>query len=156
MTSPYGPPQGYQPPAQLQPAQPPPAQPNLGVISVILSAVALGTALLIGFIVVLVLIGAEDSDGAEDPDASGSGGGVTVTGQLDAKPTGILTGDALVKELTATLEATGSTVERLQCPDTPTVGQGVVTVCHGSVDYEPWALTVFFETDAGAYTVDFV
>lgn len=158
----YQPPQGYQPPpgfvlmpshaAQAAPPAPDTGRLRLPVVSLIVAAAALVAVLVlavVGFAAMFALA-------ADVEDSSSGGGSIPVTGQLDQAPTGPLTGAVLVGELTATLKDGGSTVKDLRCPDTPSVRQGVVTVCHGTVDDESWALTVFFENTDGAYTVDFV
>ena len=39
----------------------------------------------------------------------------------------------------------GGDVSGMACPQTPSVGQGVVTVCHGSNQRSTWAVVVYFE-----------
>ena len=35
-------------------------------------------------------------------------------------------------------------------------GKGVVSVCHGTVDDEDWAVVVFFEDNDGRYTLNLI
>jgi len=51
------------------------------------------------------------------------------------------------------IEQDGGVVAGLRCPNTPLVGQGVVTVCHGTIDGGDRAVVVFFESKQGTFTL---
>jgi hypothetical protein len=80
-------------------------------------------------------------------------GGEPLTGQLSAPPAGPVTGDTLAKAVTDRITQDGGDVSRMDCPRTPKVGQGVVTVCHGVVDSTDWAIVVLFEDEDGRFTL---
>jgi hypothetical protein len=83
----------------------------------------------------------------------GSGGG-PLTGRLPAVTPGApLPGTALEKEVSARVGEDGGQVGRVTCPETRTIAQGAVTVCHASVDGADWAIVVFFEDAQGTYTL---
>ena len=42
----------------------------------------------------------------------------------------------------------------MDCPDTRKVGQGVVTVCHGQIEGDDWAVIVYFEDELGSFTLN--
>jgi hypothetical protein len=44
----------------------------------------------------------------------------------------------------------------LSCPATPSVAQGVVSVCHATIDGDPRAVVVLFEDNAGSFTLDLI
>ena len=64
-----------------------------------------------------------------------------------------VTDEALQKALGIALDDDGSSVDTLVCPVRSQVGQGLVTVCHGSVDGLDWTGVVVFEDDAGSFIV---
>lgn len=133
-TSPPGPP-GYPGYAPAPPRSP------LPLISLITSLVALGG--------VLVLAAWLAVSGALFGPELGP-----LTGQLsDLSPGSTVRGADLEAELTTIIRADGGEVSEMRCPDTPTVGQGVVTVCHGSISGDPWAVIVFFEDSQGRFTL---
>lgn len=77
-----------------------------------------------------------------------------LTGQLRNTSSGsTIQGADLETELTAIIRADGGEVSEMRCPDTPSVGQGVVTVCHGSISGAPWAVVVYFEDSQGRFTL---
>lgn len=118
---------------------PPPSKSVLPVISLVVSACAP-----IGVIGLAVAFGASG--------AFGAGGQAPLTGQLSSAPVGALRGDALVRNLTSVINDDGGDVSDLRCPDTPTVQQGVVTVCHGTISGGAWAVAVFFDDSQGRFT----
>jgi hypothetical protein len=62
--------------------------------------------------------------------------------------------DAVLRDaITAALEDEGSTADELTCPAESKVGQGLVTVCHGSVDGFDWTGIVVFEDADGTFVV---
>lgn len=63
-------------------------------------------------------------------------------------------GPELEKALTSTIEADGSLVGEMVCPARSQVGQGLVSVCHGSVDDWDWTGVVVFEDDTGTFIVN--
>ena len=84
--------------------------------------------------------------------AFAGGGNAPLTGQLTSAPTGTLRGADLVDQLTDVIRSDGGDVGDLRCPDTPSVAQGVVTVCHGTISGGAWAVAVFFEDGQGRFT----
>ena len=134
--------------ASLPPAQPGypvhgPSHPTspLALISLIISIVALAGVL--GLAAWLAVSGAFFGPG-QGP----------LTGQLQRLSSGsAVRGADLETELTALIGDDGGEVTDMRCPDTPSVGQGVVTVCHGSISGDPWAVIVFFEDSAGRFTL---
>jgi len=63
-------------------------------------------------------------------------------------------GPELEKALTSTIEDDGSYVGEIECPARSAVGQGLVSVCHGSVDDWDWTGVVVFEDDLGNFIVN--
>lgn len=132
------------------PAQPgypvrvPPTTPSrspLPLISLIISLVALAGVL--GLAAWLAVSGA----------LAGPGQG-PLTGQLrDLSPGSTVPGADLETDLTTIIDADGGEVREMRCPDTPSIRQGVVTVCHGSISGDPWAVVVFFEDAEGRFTL---
>jgi hypothetical protein len=81
----------------------------------------------------------------------------TLTGHvLAAPPAAVLPGSTLATVVTDVIEEDGAYVTEMRCPATPRVIQGVVTVCHGTIDDEDWAVVVFFENERGAFTLQLV
>lgn len=111
----------------------------LPVVSLVVSALAL-----IGVVGLAAALGASG--------AFGAGGQAPLTGQLSSEPVGTLRGDALVRDLTGVINDDGGDVSDLRCPDTPSVQQGVVTVCHGTISGGAWAVAVFFDDSQGRFT----
>lgn len=132
----------YQPayvPTTPPPLAPPPAKSVLPAISLVVSALAL-----IGVIGLAVALGAAGVFGA--------GGQAPLTGQLSSAPVSALRGDALARDLTGVINDDGGDVSDLRCPDTPSVRQGVVSVCHGTISGGAWAVAVFFDDSQGRFT----
>lgn len=79
---------------------------------------------------------------------------MSLTGTVERVATnGALAGPDLKAAVQARIEDDDGEVTAMTCPDTPRVAQGVVTVCHGSIDRSEWAIVVLFEDDKGAYTL---
>jgi hypothetical protein len=77
-----------------------------------------------------------------------------LTGRLAAVPTnGALPGATLATAMTKRLEENGAAVSSLKCPETARIGQGVVTVCHGSIDGGAASVVVVFESRDGDFTL---
>ena len=134
---------GYapQPPPPWGPHAPPapPAVPGLTVLAVVLAGLALLLAL-----VAVVVVAVSSAGGARGP----------LTGRVgEVRPGSVLAGAALSAEVTRLVEDDGGEVGRITCPDTAAVGPGVVSVCHGSISGEEWAVVVFFEDEAGSITL---
>ena len=90
-----------------------------------------------------------------DATGSGTGSDVPLTGQLSTAPSGQpVTGATLAKDVTARINQDGGDVSRMDCPSTSRIGQGVVTVCHGTVSGSDYAVIVFFEDDSGRFTLN--
>jgi hypothetical protein len=74
--------------------------------------------------------------------------------QGDVTPTGTtVAGTELESALTTAVEDDGGQVDEISCPDTSAVGQGLVTVCHGSIDGFDWTGVVVFEDATGTFIV---
>lgn len=81
-----------------------------------------------------------------------AGGPAALTGTV--QPVGAaVTGDELVSRLTKVIEDDGGSVGEITCPASSAVGQGLVTVCHGSVDDFDWTGVVVFEDASGTFTL---
>ena len=82
----------------------------------------------------------------------GSGSGLVLTGEVTPVDSGVVAG-SLEKELTRVIEDDGGSVDELHCPERSQVGQGLVTVCHGSVDGLDWTGIVVFEEADGRFVL---
>jgi hypothetical protein len=124
--------------AGQQPFGAPPRQRNgLAITAIVMSAVALLASLgVVAFIAVGV---------------AGGGSGV-LTGQV-APAGGAVSSEVLVPALTTVIEDDEGSVEHMSCPDSSAVGQGLVTVCHGSVDGFDWTGIVVFEDSSGTFSL---
>jgi hypothetical protein len=67
---------------------------------------------------------------------------------------GSVEGAELEQALTSVIEDDGSFVGEIVCPASSPVGQGLVSVCHGSVDDWDWTGVVVFEDDSGSFIVN--
>lgn len=83
---------------------------------------------------------------------SGGSGGWVLSGQVTVIDKGV-TDVALQDSLVVAIEDDGGSVDELECPPHSQVGQGLVTVCHGSVDGWDWTGVVVFEDDKGTFIV---
>ncbi|HEV7147417.1 MAG TPA: DUF4333 domain-containing protein, partial [Pedococcus sp.] len=124
------PPQGYLPPSRRGN--------GLAITAVVLSAVALLVAIVTAVFVVAGI------SGGPSPALSGR---VTPTGTSVA-------GSDLQTELKRVITDDGGSVDTITCPDRSQVGQGLVTVCKGSVDGFDWTGIVVFEDDAGTFVIN--
>jgi uncharacterized protein DUF4333 len=143
------------PPSYVWPASlmhPPTPQRNstsaMAVASLVLSLVAL-----LGVVVIALLLMA---DGASVPDeGEGVRSGGPLTGRVPNLSAGAaLRGTVLAASVTDRIHIDGGDVSDMTCPDTPRVDQGVVSVCHGWIDDEQWAVVVYFEDDGGKFTLE--
>ncbi|HEX8972052.1 DUF4333 domain-containing protein [Oryzihumus sp.] len=129
------------PPAPAPWAPAPQRQPGtaLAVVSLVASLLALlGVLLIAGF---LFLNGSSGPSG-------------TLTGQVTLSRTGgPLAGRDLSSTVGTVVAHDGGDVTGMRCPATPRVDQGVVTVCHGTISGETWAVVVFFEDPTGRFTL---
>lgn len=140
------------------PPQPPPPQGagaprqrgnGLAITAVVLSALALLVALgMAAFFVVGAAAGAAAGIGP-----GGGSGPSALTGRVTPIDKGV-TGAELESELTTIITKDGGSVGTITCPDRSQVGQGLVTVCKGSVDDFDWTGVVVFEDDGGAFVLD--
>lgn len=139
------PPNWYPAPQVPVPPGPPPSPglpPWLSVASLVVSAVSLLG--LVGVLLWLALVGGPLTGGGES----------TLTGQVPAMSTsGPLPGPELARVVGDVIEHDGAEAALMTCPDTPRLDQGVVTVCHGTIDAEGWAVVVYFETKQGLFTL---
>jgi hypothetical protein len=84
-----------------------------------------------------------------------SGSSAPLTGQLPQPvAAGALSGGDLSKAVSARINEDGGDVSRMDCPATPKVTQGVVTVCHGAVSGSDYAIVVYFEDQLGHFTLN--
>lgn len=129
------------PPSSFAPQQtfgPPPKRGNgVAITAVVLSALALFTSLAL---VAFLFFG---------PSSPGT---YVLTGEVTVVDKGA-TYSALQEALATTIEDDGGLVDEIVCPDRSQVGQGLVTVCHGSVDGFDWTGVVVFEDDEGSFIV---
>ena len=79
-----------------------------------------------------------------------AGGGYALTGEVTVVDKGASYSD-LQDALVAAIEDDGGSVDEIVCPERSQVGQGLVTVCHGSVDGFDWTGIVVFEDDEGSF-----
>ena len=159
--NPYGPPPPAQPAAVMQPAQHPwplqgyptspqqwhPVQPfqatpqkhgnGLAVTAIVLSALALLGVLGLGIFAV----------------GASMGPSWVLAGKVEVSGASVAGAD-LEAALGEVIEDDGSLVDEIGCPDSSAVGQGLVTVCHGSVDGWDWTGVVVFEDAQGAFIVN--
>ena len=131
----------YAAPQQMwapQPFTPAPRQTNgLAITAIVLSGLALLSVLAMA---VFLFLG---------PGGSGSW---VLSGQVTPVDKGV-TGPTLEEALGRAIADDGGSVDELECPVRSQVGQGLVTVCHGSVDGWDWTGVVVFEDDAGSFIV---
>jgi hypothetical protein len=117
---------------------------GLAITAVVLSALALLGVLAVALLV-LVLAGTTDEDVAYGP----------LTGQLPASTDGgLVPGDTLAAAVSDRITQDGGDVSRMDCPETPKVGQGIVTVCHGVISLSDYAVVVYFEDKDGRFTLE--
>lgn len=130
------------PPQRPQPSRTAFAALIVGVAALLVASVAL---------VVVLVIGSDP-----DQDSGGSGFSAPLTGRLQDAPSGALSGSTLQSAVSKVLLEDGASVTQLTCPATPSVTQGVVTVCHATIDTDPWAVVVLFEDTDGSFTLDLI
>ena len=110
---------------------------GLAITAIVLSGLALlGVLALAAFILV----------------GSGASGGWVLSGEVTPIDKGV-TDVALQDSLASVIREDGGSVDKLECPPRSQVGQGLVTVCHGSVDGWDWTGVVVFEDDEGTFIV---
>jgi hypothetical protein len=116
---------------------------GLAITSLILSAlVLLGVIALAAWLLIARPLG---DTGSSRP----------LTGQLSQPVAqGALAGGDLSKAVSARIDQDGGDVSRMDCPDTPRVIQGAVTVCHGVVSGSDYAIVVYFEDEQGHFTLN--
>jgi hypothetical protein len=126
-------------PGAYPPFSPAPRNGNgLAVTAIVLSGLALlGVLAMAAFFLVGPMMG---------------GSGYVLTGEVTVVDKGASDGD-LQQSLTTAIEDDGGSVDELVCPLRSQVGQGLVTVCHGSVDGFDWTGVVVFEDDEGSFIV---
>lgn len=149
----YGPPQ----PAASQwypaPGAPQASPEGRGGRGLAITALVLSVIALLGVLASSALVVGFGMFAMSEPDGAG-GSGWPLTGQLSASAAGSpLTGDTLAKVISARLNQDFGDVSRMDCPGTPKVGQGVVTVCRGVINSSDYAVVVFFEDQDGHFTL---
>ncbi|SDP60225.1 hypothetical protein SAMN04489867_3094 [Pedococcus dokdonensis] len=129
---------GPQHPFAPQPFAPAPKGGNgLAVAAVVMSGLAL-----LGVLAIALFIGV----------GVASGGSPVLTGEVNVVDKGASYSDLQVA-LTTAVEDDGGTVDEIVCPERSQVGQGLVTVCHGSVDGFDWTGVVVFEDEDGTFVL---
>ena len=124
--------------AQQQPFAPAPKGGNgLAITAIVLSGLALLSVLAMAAFIFF---------------GSGGSGGWVLSGKVTVVDKGVAD-IALQDALTSAIEDDGGSVDHLECPLRSPAGQGLVTVCHGSVDGFDWTGVVVFEDDAGTFIV---
>jgi hypothetical protein len=119
--------------------QPAPQRNGLAIAAIVMSGLAL-----VGVFAVVAFIGIGVASGPPGV----LSGTVTPIGKT-------VVASELERSLTGVIEDDGGTVDQITCPDSSAVGQGLVTVCHGSVDgYDDWTGLVVFEDEKGSYILD--
>ena len=112
----------------------------MAVVSLVASLLALLGVLLIGGWLLL--------SGASGPSG-------TLTGRAPSVRSGVpLAGEDLSDAVSTTVADDGGDVADMRCPTTPKVDQGVVTVCHGTISGDAWAVVVYFEDAHGRFTLN--
>jgi hypothetical protein len=120
-----------------QPFAPAPKQGNgLAVTAIVLSGLALLSVLAMAAFIFL----------------APGGSGWVLSGEVTPIDKGV-TDVALQDSLVSLIEDDGGSVDEIECPPRSQVGQGLVTVCHGSVDGWDWTGVVVFEDDDGTFIV---
>lgn len=147
------PPTGWSPHSWARPEPAPapyrPARPSvLPVVAVVLASLALLLAIAAGAAVLF--------DGSGDAGSGDGGWDAPLTGRLDTAPKGALAGGTLQSAVSKVIIEDGGGVTQLTCPATPSVDQGVVSVCHATIDGDPWAVVVLFEDTDGSFTLDLI
>ena len=148
----YGSPPPQRAPLQWYPAPASPPAPGSGrggrglaITAVVLSGVALLGVLAVAVWVLVATAPADGNSGITGP----------LTGQLATSTGGgRVTGDALAEAVSARITQDGGDVSRMDCPETPKVSQGVVTVCHGVISLSDYAVVVYFEDKSGRFTLE--
>jgi hypothetical protein len=117
---------------------PPPKSGNgLATAAIVMSGLALlGILALLAFIFL-------------GPSAPGT---YVLTGEVTVVDKGASHSD-LQQALITAIENDGGSVDEIVCPERSQVGQGLVTVCHGSVDGFDWTGVVVFEDAEGSFIV---
>jgi hypothetical protein len=144
----YGPPPGATP---WYPSLPPVVEPRTGKNGrgLAITGVVLASLALLGVLAVAIWVAVATDPGSQD------GGGGPLTGQLPSVTAGkALAGSILAKAVTDRIDQDGGDVTRMDCPATPRVGQGVVTVCHGVISDSDYAVVVYFEDPEGRFTLE--
>ncbi len=138
--------------SQWFPAPPAPPE-SRGGRGLAITALVLSVIALLGVLASGVLVLGSGMTAMSAPDGAG-GSGWPLTGQLSASTVGSpLTGDTLAEVISARLNQDFGDVSRMNCPATPKVGQGVVTVCRGVIDSMDYSVVVFFEDQDGHFTL---
>jgi hypothetical protein len=83
----------------------------------------------------------------------GGGPGGALSGQVTPVDKGVASND-LQAELTKIITDDGGSVDTITCPARSEIGQGLVTVCKGSVDGYDWTGIVVFEDAEGTFVLN--
>lgn len=132
---------GYAPQPYLVPRQ---RGRGLAIAAIIMSSIALLGLLVLGGLAAWLI------------STAASSGDAPVTGtvrSLSLGQDGRLDAGSLEEAVRSAMGHQGGQVSSLDCPDTPEVAQGVVSVCHGEMDGSDWAFVVFFESAGGNFTI---
>ena len=96
---------------------------------------------------------ADSSSADPGPDPNGMSSG-PLTGNAPVQAGKSLPGADLANAVEHRIHDDGAKDISMDCPDTRKVAQGVVTVCHGQIEGEDWAVVVYFEDDLGRFTLN--
>lgn len=120
-----------------------------GLVIAVISLIVSGLALLAVFGMGVFMFGGPAGPGGP------AGTMAPLTGKVPSvSPSTSLLGERLSSEISVRLEDDGWIVDEVKCPTTPKVAQGVVSVCHATMDEGDWAVVVYFEDDQGTYTLN--
>ncbi|WP_020574133.1 hypothetical protein [Actinopolymorpha alba] len=129
------------------------AGPGMAVASLVMSIAALVGVIVIGVFVLFTdpYLVPPDEDYADVESAA------PLRGMVPEPPTdGLIRGTDLTRVVTDLVEEDWDETATLRCPDTEKVNQGVVTLCHGTIGGDEWAVIVYFEDARGRFTLDFI
>jgi hypothetical protein len=126
-----------------------------GLVIAVISLIVSGLALLAVFGMALSTFGGPAGPaglvGPAGPDAPMA----PLTGKVPGVSRSMsLSADRLSSAVSVRMEDDGWFVDEVTCPATPKVAQGVVSVCHATMDDGEWAVIVYFEDEQGTYTLN--
>ena len=124
---------------------------GLTIASFVLSVIAVIGVVLLG----LGLLSAPALQNlAADP--VGKSGMVPLTGSVSVAAGRSLPAKDLANAVEQRILDDGAADVSMTCPSTAKVAQGVVTVCHGDIEGDEWAVVVYFEDELGEFTLGLI